>query len=140
MGIQSISSNPFVPTAKLLNYMDLSMYDYLMRLVHAIYKSTPRKEVIKNEVHEDNAEDDGRSTAHADGTVVLARTCATSLANILRLYITDEHSSYLIGTLTEHISLTSDYYMDATTAVMGRSIVSTRSLPISRQKASFSNI
>jgi hypothetical protein len=170
--------------AKLLQYMDLSMYEYLMRRVHAIYKSTPRKKVVKtldelketlatlkatprgllefgdilaggmpglmskwlqyygmmatnlmeayayimfdeiveyvkNEVHEDDAEDDGRSTAHADSSVVLARTCTTSLANILRLDITDEHRNCLIETLTKQISLASDYYMDVATAVMG---------------------
>lgn len=37
----------FVPTAKLWQYMDLSMYEYLMRRVHGIYKSTPRKKVAK---------------------------------------------------------------------------------------------
>jgi hypothetical protein len=74
---------------------------------------------VKNEVHEDDAEDDGRSTAYADTSVVLARTCITSLANILRLDITDEHRNCLIETLTKQISLASDYYTDVATAVMG---------------------
>jgi hypothetical protein len=164
----------FVPMAKLWQYMDLSMYEYLMRRVHGIYKSTPRKEVIKtldelketlatlkatprgllefgdilaggmpglmatnlmeayayimfdeiveyvkNEEQEDDAEDDGTSTAPADSSVVLVRTCTTSLANILRLDIIDEHRNCLIETLTKQISLASDYYMDVATAVMG---------------------
>jgi hypothetical protein len=58
-------------------------------------------EYVKNAVHADDAEDDRKSTAHADNSVVLARTCTTSLANILRLDITDEHRNCLIERLTK---------------------------------------
>ena len=52
-------------------------------------------EYVKNEVHEDDAENDGRTTAYANSSVVLARTCTIFLANILRLDITDEHRNCL---------------------------------------------
>jgi hypothetical protein len=52
-------------------------------------------EYVKNEVHEDDAENDGRTTAYADSRVVLARTYTIFLANILRLDITDEHRNCL---------------------------------------------
>jgi hypothetical protein len=65
-------------------------------------------EYVKNEVQETDAEDDGTSTAPADSSVVVARTCTTSLASILRLYITDEHRNCLIETLAKQISLASD--------------------------------